>query len=153
MADIARCGKLATAAQLFFWQRRRYALARSLRDGVNFAPDEPIRLRSIISSKSRRAGIALTGVQSSPRDMCSLLLASRREGRRAGAGPSRRGRRESCDSVLHLYSSPTAVYHRRSRSTDRAPHRLIIIHWDDGGGSSAFSDNPSPSSQSLRAAA
>ena len=29
------------AAQLYFWQRRRYALARSLRDGVNFAPDEP----------------------------------------------------------------------------------------------------------------
>ena len=43
MADIARCGKLAIAAQLYFWQRRRYAHARSLRDGVNFAPDEPIR--------------------------------------------------------------------------------------------------------------
>ena len=41
MADIARCGKLAIAAQLYFWQRRRYVHARSLRDGVNFAPDEP----------------------------------------------------------------------------------------------------------------
>ena len=40
MADIIAVGKLAMAAQLYFWQRRRYVHARSLRDGVNFAPDE-----------------------------------------------------------------------------------------------------------------
>jgi hypothetical protein len=34
MADIAAVGKLAIAAQLCFWQRRRYALARSFADGV-----------------------------------------------------------------------------------------------------------------------
>ena len=49
MADIARCGKLAIAAQLCFEQRARYALARSLRDGVVFAPDETDVCLSIIS--------------------------------------------------------------------------------------------------------
>ena len=34
MADIIAVGKLAIAAQLFIWQRRRYAHARSLRDAA-----------------------------------------------------------------------------------------------------------------------
>ena len=41
MADIIAVGKLAMAAQLYFWQRRRYALARSLRDGVVLRPPKP----------------------------------------------------------------------------------------------------------------
>ena len=41
MADIIAVGKLAIAAQLFIWQRRRYAHARSLRDGRQIAPDLP----------------------------------------------------------------------------------------------------------------
>ena len=44
MADIARCGKLAIAAQLCFWQRRRYALARTMRVGLVMASDDQIRL-------------------------------------------------------------------------------------------------------------
>ena len=43
MADIIAVGKLAMAAQLYFWQRRRYALARSLPVGV-IVPDDQIRL-------------------------------------------------------------------------------------------------------------
>ena len=46
MADIIAVGKLAMAAQLYFWQRRRYVHARSLRDGRRFTPDEPIRVTS-----------------------------------------------------------------------------------------------------------
>ena len=93
MADIIAVGKLAIAAQLFFEQRTRYALARTVRDGVEISDEPHVCVNEIIDGQSRRAGPALTGVQSSPRDMCSLLLASTREGRRrAGAAPSCRGR-------------------------------------------------------------
>ena len=40
MADIIAVGKLATAAQLYFEQRTRYALARTLRYGLEIS-DEP----------------------------------------------------------------------------------------------------------------
>ena len=100
MADIIAVGKLATAAQLYFWQRRGYALARMLRDGVEISDEPHVYARhEIIEGQSRRAGFALIGVQSSPRDMCSLLLTSR--GGRGGCadGPARP--RRAAHSVLH----------------------------------------------------
>jgi len=38
MADIDAAESWQLAAQLFFWQRTRYALARALRDGVKSLP-------------------------------------------------------------------------------------------------------------------
>ena len=113
MADIIAVGKLATAAQLYFWQRRGYALARMLRDGVEISDEPHVYARhEIIEGQSRRAGFALIGVQSSPRDMCSLLLASTREGRRrAGAAPSCRGRTHF--SFQEGLSYPDGLYHQQ----------------------------------------
>ena len=63
--------------------------------------------------RGRRAGYALTGVQSSPRDMCSLLLASRggKGRRRAGAAPSRRG--QTHFSFQEGLSYPDGLYHQQ----------------------------------------
>ena len=94
----------------FFWQRTRYTLARSLRDGV-VLPDSHRRLcLSIFSRQRPTTGFALTGVQRSPGDMCSLLLASTREGRRRAA-PSRRG--QTHFSFQEGLSYPDELYHQQ----------------------------------------
>ena len=44
MADIIAVGKLAKLRSNAFWQRTRCALARTLRDGRQIAPDLPLRV-------------------------------------------------------------------------------------------------------------